>query len=60
MKIDDKVITVDGEGIIVDIEFYSRIEGGTNRYGVKLNVNKYSYPVAYYFPTDLYKMEEQQ
>lgn len=58
MKIGDKVLTIDGEGVIVDIEFYSRIDGGTDRYGVKLNVNIYSYPVAYYFPNDICKEKQ--
>lgn len=58
MKINDRVVTVDGKGLIVDIEFYSRIEGGINRYGVKLDIQKYSYPVSYYFPNHIEKEEK--
>ena len=49
MKVGDRVATPDGEGTIVDIEHYSRIDGGINRYGVKHDEQQFSFPVAYYW-----------
>jgi hypothetical protein len=53
MKIGSAVETKDGKGKIVDIEFYNRLNGGINRYGVELDVKKYDYPVAYYWPGEI-------
>lgn len=53
MRKNTKVTTPDGEGIIVDIEHYSRLEGGINRYGVKLAKSPYFYEVAYYWPKEI-------
>ncbi|MFA5715042.1 MAG: hypothetical protein WC998_04850 [Candidatus Paceibacterota bacterium] len=49
MKITDKVETPHGPGVIVDIEKHNKF----NRYGVKLDVNPFTFPVAYYFEKDL-------
>jgi hypothetical protein len=53
MNIGDEVNTLNGRGRIEAIEHYSRIDGGTNRYGVRLDKSPFSYPVAYYWPKDV-------
>ena len=53
MKIGDRVDTEHGPGEIVDVEHYSRINGGINRYGVKLDSSPFFYPVAYYWPAEI-------
>lgn len=51
MKKGDLVITPHGEGEIVDIENYSN----NKRFGVKLKVNPFTFPIAYYFEKDIKK-----
>jgi hypothetical protein len=53
MRVGDKVQTPHGAGEIVDIEHYNRIDGGTNRYGVKLERSPFFYDVAYYWPKEV-------
>lgn len=53
MEVKDRVSTPDGPGTIEHIEHYSRLDGGTNRYGVRLDTSPYSYPVAYYWPNEI-------
>ena len=53
MKIGDRVKTKDGEGIIVDVEHYNRLNGGINRWGIKLDVDRYSHPTVYYFENEI-------
>lgn len=53
MKIGDRVATPHGNGEIVNVEHYSRINGGLNRYCVKHDVQHFSYPVACYWPSEL-------
>lgn len=53
MKIGDEVKTQDGKGVIFEVEFYSRINGGVNRFGIKLDFNRYFYPIVYYFEDEL-------
>lgn len=47
------VFTPNGKGIIKDIEHYSRIEGGINRYGIELEQSPFFYPIAYYWPHEV-------
>jgi hypothetical protein len=49
MGIGSRVETKDGKGEITDIEFYNRLNGGTSRYGVRLDVKKFDYEIAYYW-----------
>lgn len=49
----DRVQTPHGPGTVEDIEHYSRIDGGTNRYGVRLDKTPFFYAVAYYWPTEV-------
>ena len=51
MRKNMKVMTPDGEGVIVDIERYSRLRA--NRYGVKLTKSPYFYEVAYYWREEI-------
>jgi hypothetical protein len=53
MKIGDRVITEDGEGVIVAEEFYSRLNGGMYRFGIQLDVQRFLYPVAFYFQDEI-------
>lgn len=53
MKLGDRVTTEHGDGAIIDVEHYSRIDGGINRYGVELDSNPFFYPVAYYWPKEI-------
>ncbi len=55
MIIGDSVKTIHGSGIICNIEYYSRVEGGINRYGVKLEESPFFYPIAYFWPKELSK-----
>jgi hypothetical protein len=48
MKPNTRVTTPHGEVIIVDIENF-----GKKRYGVKLDVNPFTFPVAYYFEKEI-------
>jgi hypothetical protein len=48
-----RVLTPNGIGVIKDIEHYSRVDGGINRYGVELKQNPFFYPVAYYWPHEV-------
>ncbi len=49
MKKGERIETPHGPGEIVDIEKHNKF----NRYGVKLDVNPFTFPVAYYFEKDL-------
>ena len=49
MKIGDRVKTEHGEGEIVDIESFDK----GDRYGVKLDNNPFTFPVAYYFKNEI-------
>lgn len=49
MKKGDKVITPHGDGVIVDVEKYNNLK----RYGIQLENNPFSFPVAYYFKEDV-------
>jgi hypothetical protein len=49
----DQVTTPHGEGEIVDIENFDK----NKRYGVKLKVNPFTFPIAYYFEKDIKKKE---
>lgn len=53
MRIGDRVTTPDGQGVIAATEFYSRLSGGIFRYGVKLDIQRYFYPIAYYWHEEL-------
>ncbi len=53
LRRDHRVNTPDGPGTVTDIEHYNRLDGGTNRYGVTLDVARFFYPVAYYWPKEL-------
>lgn len=53
MKLGDRVTTEHGDGTVVDIEHYSRIDGGINRYGVQLDSSPFFYAVAYYWPKEI-------
>lgn len=53
LKIGSRVETPHGEGVVEDIEHYNRIDGGTNRYGVRLDVSPFPFPVAYYWPREV-------
>lgn len=58
MKLFDIVVTPYGIGEIVDIEHYNRLDGGTNRYGVKLENNPFSYSPVYFWPKELQSFKE--
>ena len=49
MKIGEEVRTPNGFGKIVDIEEFRT----TKRYGIKLNMNTLSIPIAYYFENEI-------
>lgn len=53
MMVGERVETPDGTGLVVDVEHYSRIGGGIDRWGVRLDVKRYDYDVAYYWPNEL-------
>lgn len=53
MKIGQRVSTPHGPGVIEHIEHFSRIDGGTNRYGVRLVASPFSFPVAAYWPKEV-------
>jgi hypothetical protein len=53
MRVGDRVTTPDGQGVITATEFYSRLGGGIFRYGVRLDIQRYFYPVAYYWHEEL-------
>lgn len=53
MKINDRIITPNGIGIIKEIEEYSRLCKKLNkRYGVELENNPFNYSPAFYFKKD--------
>ena len=52
MKPNDRVNTPDGPGIIIKKENH---ESKAIRFAVKLDVKKYDYPLAYYWPHELKK-----
>ena len=49
MKKGIRVKTKHGEGVIVDIEKHDK----ANRYGVKLDINPFTFPIAYYFEKEI-------
>jgi hypothetical protein len=49
MKKGTGVKTKHGEGLIVDIEKHDK----ANRYGVKLDDNPFTFPIAYYFEKEI-------
>lgn len=49
MKTGDKVKTPDGEGVVVDTEEFYNIK----RYGIRLENNPFTFPVAYYFRKEI-------
>lgn len=49
MKIGDKVDTPHGAGVIVDEEVFRTCQ----RWGVKLDANPFSFPVAFYFKNEI-------
>lgn len=49
MKIGAKVITPHGLGIIVQEEVFRTCE----RWGVKLDINPFSFPIAFYFKNEI-------
>lgn len=54
MKIGEVVTTKEfGCGVIVAIEHYSRIDGGTNRYGLHLENNPFLYEDVFFWPHEL-------
>ena len=53
IAIGDRVVTLHGNGEVVNIEHFSRIDGGTNRYGVKLDKSPFSFDVAGYWPNEI-------
>ncbi|MCI2811306.1 hypothetical protein [Eoetvoesiella caeni] len=53
MKIGDHCNTRYGAGEIVHIEHFSRINGGLNRYGLKLVNNPFKFEPVYFFPEEL-------
>jgi hypothetical protein len=48
-----RVVCEFGWGTVVNNEFYSRVNGGTYRYGIKLDVQRFFYCPAYFWPEDL-------
>ena len=50
MRAGDQVTTPDGKGIIVAFEKFRF----TERIGVKLDVNPFPFPIAYYFKSQIY------
>lgn len=55
MNINDKIMTPNGAGIIINIEHYSRLGKGYNkRYGVELEINPFDYSPVYYFEKEIY------
>lgn len=53
IKVGQRVITPNGLGVVSDIEFYNRLNSGTYRYGVTLDHNAFSFPVAYFFDDEV-------
>lgn len=53
IQIGQQVITPKGLGVVTDMEFYSRLHGGMYRYGVALNSNVFSFPIAYFFSDEV-------
>lgn len=53
MKLGDRVVTKYGEGVVVDSEFYSRVDGGITRWGLKLDANPFEHAVAYFWPDEI-------
>lgn len=52
MKIGDRITTPQGEGNIVDLEIYSRMNNA-KRWGIELDNNPFAFPVAYYWEEEL-------
>lgn len=52
-----RVNTPHGYGVVRDVEHYSRIEGGTCRVGVELDLSPFYYRTAYYWPKEITKAE---
>lgn len=50
-------MTPHGKGIVVDKEEYSKSE--FNRWGVKLDKNPFSFPVAFYTKKEVYEANNQ-
>jgi hypothetical protein len=57
LNIGQPLITIDGPGILEAIEHYNRIDGGTDRFGVRLETQKYAYPVSYYWPHEIVRLQ---
>jgi hypothetical protein len=53
IEIGRRVTTEYGAGEVVDIEHYSRIDGGVYRYGVRLDRQRFFYPVAYFWREEI-------
>lgn len=53
MNTGDSTNTPDGAGTIADIEYYNRLHGGMNRYGVEPAVNPYSYSPVYFYADEV-------
>jgi hypothetical protein len=53
LKNGTRVVCEFGSGTVVDNEFYSLMNGGTYRYGVKLDVQRFFYCPAYFWPKEL-------
>lgn len=47
-----RVMTLHGAGTVVSVEFYSRLNGGTNQYCVRLDKSPFFYEVAVYWPNE--------
>jgi hypothetical protein len=57
MKIGDRANTEHGEGVIVDIE---TISDKYPRFGVKLDNNPFTFPIAYYFISEINKLTNEK
>ena len=55
MKIGQEVFTPFGTGAIIDIEHYSRIDGGTNRYVVEVDSKQAPYNPMAFWPDEIKK-----
>ncbi len=54
MKIGEVVTTKEfGRGVIVSVEHYSRMDRGTNRYGLRLDNNPFLYDDVFFWPHEL-------
>ena len=62
MKVGDRVVTKrHGAGVIVRIDHYSRVNGGTNQYGIELDdKDQFFYSPAYFWPNELEAESKEQ